>query len=229
MRSLGHRIRAIYRARAVPAMMRLRLRPRPRPDLEKLGGDYGGWIVPTSLLSPSSICYCAGIGEDITFDRALIERFGCWVYAFDPTPRALKYVQNHAGDLERFHLIPVGLWSKDTTLNFYAPVDPRHVSHSLVNLCGTTWSFEAECKCLRTLMCELEHDHIDLLKMDIEGAEFEVLENMIGESIRPKIICVEFDQPSPDAKTVAMCRRLSKSGYTLLKIDAWNYTFLHHV
>ena len=105
--------------------------------------------------------------------------------------------------------------------------DPSHVSHSLVNLRRTTEYFEAECKCLRTLMRELEHDHIDLLKMDIEGAEFPVLENMIGESMRPKIICVEFDQPSPYAKTVAMCRRLSKNGYTLLEIDAWNYTFLH--
>ena len=39
-------------------------------------------------------------------------------------------------------------------------------------------------------MRELGHDHIDLLKLDIEGAEFAVLEKMTAESVRPKIICV---------------------------------------
>jgi hypothetical protein len=40
--------------------------------LERLGSDYGGWYVPIDRLAPHSICYLAGVGEDITFDLALI-------------------------------------------------------------------------------------------------------------------------------------------------------------
>src|SRR5215217_3108537 len=48
-----------------------------RDDLRRLGSRYGGWTIPTSLLSSDSICYSAGVGEDVTFDLALIERLGC--------------------------------------------------------------------------------------------------------------------------------------------------------
>lgn len=51
--------------------------------LEKLGSKYGGWIVPVDILDKNSICYCVGVGEDITFDLELIKRFDCQVYAFD--------------------------------------------------------------------------------------------------------------------------------------------------
>ena len=41
-------------------------------DIEKIGTDYGGWYIPTSLLDSDSICYCVGCGEDISFDLGLI-------------------------------------------------------------------------------------------------------------------------------------------------------------
>ena len=110
-------------------------------------------------------------GEDITFDLGIIERFGCYVVAFDPTPRAIAHVAEHAADEPRFTFRPVGLWSEDTSLRFFAPRDPAHVSHSAVNLQRTETYFEAEVRTLPTLMHELGHDRIDLLKLDIEGAE----------------------------------------------------------
>jgi hypothetical protein len=35
------------------------------------GSDYGGWWVPTADVKPDVVAYCAGAGEDITFDLAL--------------------------------------------------------------------------------------------------------------------------------------------------------------
>ena len=38
-------------------------------ELERLGTDYGGWIVPQNMhLSSDSVMYSAGVGEDISFD-----------------------------------------------------------------------------------------------------------------------------------------------------------------
>jgi len=41
-------------------------------------------------------------------------------------------------------------------------------------------------------MQEHGHTHIDLLKIDIEGAEYQVLDNMLHENILPTILCIEF-------------------------------------
>ena len=62
---------------------------RPREDLICLGDlNYGGYMLPESLLGEDSVCYLAGTGEDISFDLGVIARFGCRVYALDPVPRA---------------------------------------------------------------------------------------------------------------------------------------------
>jgi FkbM family methyltransferase len=38
-------------------------------------------------------------------------------------------------------------------------------------------------KTLKDIMNELGHEHIDVLKMDIEGSEYDVLENILNENI----------------------------------------------
>src|SRR3546814_5498841 len=108
------------------------------------------------------VCYAGGVGEDVTFGLGIIDRFGWQVFAFDPTPRAIAYVADHAKEVKKFHFMPVGLWSEDATLRFYAPRDPTHVSHSIVNLQETESYFEARCRSIASLMAELGHDRLDL-------------------------------------------------------------------
>jgi len=198
----------------------------PRENLERLGSDYGGWIVPADLIKPDWICYCAGVGEDITFDLELIKRFSCNVFAFDPTPRSKAHVERVAGTNPKYHFFKFGLWSSDARLKFYAPRDPDHVSHSILNLQGTTEYFEAECKRLSTIAKELGHDHVDLLKLDIEGAEHEVLKNLMEEDVAVKVLCVEFNQPAAFSMILKMVRTLQSWKYSLVAVDGWNLTFL---
>ena len=68
------------------------VRIRRLRKVERIGSDYGGCLVPRDFLTANSVCYCVGVGEDITFDLGLIDRFGCEVYAFDPTPRSIAFV-----------------------------------------------------------------------------------------------------------------------------------------
>ncbi len=194
--------------------------------LEKIGSDYGGWIVPTALIRSDWICYSGGVGEDITFDLGLIERFGCSVFAFDPTPRAIAFVGATAADEPRFHFLPVGLWSEEAALRFYAPRDRSHVSYSVVNLQGTDEYFEAPCRSLRSLMAELGHGSIDLLKIDIEGAEHRVIRSMLSAGLRPTVLCTEIDQPVNPLRFWTTVRRVLFAGYTLVAVDGWNFTFV---
>ena len=205
----------------------LRLEAPPQAlGLERLGSDYGGWIVPTAIITDGWIAYCGGVGEDITFDMRLIESTGCSVYAFDPTPRAVTYVADHAAGVTRFHFMPVGLWSEDTVLRFFAPRDPAHVSHSIVNLQRTQDYFEAPCRSLPSLMRELGHDQIDLLKVDIEGAEHRVVRSMLDAGIRPVVLCMEIDQPVKASTLWRTVRRIRSRGYALVAVDRWNLTFI---
>lgn len=201
---------------------------RPRPDLalEKIGTAYGGWIVPTAAMDSTWRVYSGGVGEDVSFDLGLIERFGCEVIALDPTPRAIAYATPIAAREPRFRFVPVGLWSSDTVLRFFAPRNPAHVSHSVMNLQGTTDWFEAPCRTVQSLMAELGHTSIDLLKLDIEGAEHAVLESVLRAGIRPKVICFEVDQPVGPLRLLRTIRLVRGHGYDLVTIDGWNFTFV---
>ena len=198
---------------------------KPRSDLEKLGTSYGGWIVPTSLFDSDSICYLVGVGEDISFDLALMERFGCAIHGFDPTPRAIEYIDVQARNVRDYRFHPLGLWSDDSIQRFYEPSKVEHVSHSIVNLQQTSNYFEASCRRLSSMMAELGHSRLDLLKIDIEGAEYVVLQSVIDDGLDITTICVEFDQPTPLRKIIGMVRQLREAQYDLVAIDAWNMTF----
>jgi FkbM family methyltransferase len=207
------------RGRLDRARLRRALQPTSSVDVVRLGSDYGGWVVPSDLLDESSIVYSAGVGEDVTFDLALIERTSCHVWAFDPTPRAAAHVRG-IGD-ERFHFLPVGLWSSDGTRRFYGPRDPEAVSYSTVSA-GSSETFDAPCTSLQTLMADLGHDRIDLLKLDIEGAEYEVLASL--RNVTPACICVELHPLRPLSEMVAAVRRLD---YEVVHVEGWNVTLVH--
>lgn len=199
--------------------------------LQRLGSDYGGWYIPTSELGPESVVYSAGIGGDVTFDKALIKLRGCSVHGFDPTPTAIEFVasQIKEGELTyQFHFNPVGLWDSETELKFFAPKTRGWVgSYSALNLQGTDEqeSISVPVKRLSTLMYENGHSHIDLLKMDIEGAEYRVIEEIIEKKIPIHWLCIEFDQPVPFWTTNRAIQRLKESGYQLCKVDRWNFVF----
>ncbi len=215
-----------WAVRRVRRSIMSRVRRHPELGLEKIGTAYGGWVVPTRLIGPTWRCYCGGVGEDVSFDLGLIERFGCDVVAFDPTPRAIAFADPIAAREPRFRFLPVGLWSEDTSLRFYRPKDPAHVSHSVVNLQKSNAWFEAPVRRLDSLMAELGHTSIDLLKLDIEGAEHMVLAAMLEAGVRPSVVCFEVDRPVSAFRLWRTIRRLLRHDYELVAVDGWNFTFV---
>jgi FkbM family methyltransferase len=189
----------------------------------RLGSEYGGWWVPADTLGPDSICYLAGVGEDVTFDLALIERFRCHAWAMDPTPRAISYAEGVTEPL--FHFLPVGLWGANEMLEFYGPVDPSHVSHSVTNMQRTGVSFKAQCQTVGSIMADQGHPRLDLLKLDIEGAEVAVIDNLLQVGPLPRVLCVEFDAPESPHKTLRRIRLLKAAGYICRHVEGRNFTF----
>jgi FkbM family methyltransferase len=197
-----------------------------RTDMVRLGTEYGGWWVPRDLLGPDSICYAGGVGTDISFDLGLIGLFGCCVWGIDPTPKSITWIEGQNID-QRFALGPIGLAGESGQLRFYSPENSAHVSHSTKNIQRTSTYFTARVQTIAGLMAELGHVQLDLLKLDIEGAEHDTIRQMLADGVRPTVLCVEFDQPEPLRWGVQTAAALRKADYMLVKVDGLNLTFIH--
>jgi FkbM family methyltransferase len=196
MKSAIKMVRALYRA--INRIRGFRLNePALRRQVSVIGSDYGAWGVDLSLLHPNSIVYSIGVGEDITFDTGLIEAVGCNLYAFDPTPIAVEWIARQSIPKE-FHFHPIGLSSLDGEAEFQVPPQMGWHSFSLSAEPGAeqTGSARLPVRRLSTLMNQFGHDHLDLIKLDIEGFEYAALDDMIATSVRPTMLLVEFHHGS---------------------------------
>lgn len=183
-------------------------------------------LLPADRVTPGWICYCAGVGEDIRIERYLTQDCGATVWAFDPTPRSIRYIEGLADRPPRLHFLPVGLWSEDKTLRFNAPENPAWVSHSVTEDLGGDDYFDAPCRSIPSIMRELKHDSIDLLKMNIEGAEDVVLEAAWAAGVRPQIVALTYEGARAVAKARLWTGRLRGDGYRVLGRLGWFVTYV---
>jgi FkbM family methyltransferase len=217
------RIRGGVRKRVARKVLARTLRVDAIPyELARVGAAEDARMLPLKLLPPGSICYCVGVGVEVTLDVALAER-GCRVYSFDPTPNSIEFMAGIESDID---FAPVGVWSENATLHFHAPAQTASNNWSIMDPHGTADYFAAECKTIRTLMHERGHDALDLLKLDIEGAWEPVLDSMLREGVVPRILAVEFDSPTSVRKVRRMVRQLRAAGLRLVHFDGEDYVFV---
>src|SRR5271165_4909694 len=148
-----------------------------------LGNERAEWCVCPDPLSSDSVIYSFGVGEDISFDLALIQRFGLQVHAFDPTPKSIAWLKQQR--LPRgFVFHDYGVADYDGVARFYPPENPQYVSYSARQIeRGARGVTEAPVWRLGTIMRMLGHQHIDLLKMDIEGSEYGVVNDLAASRL----------------------------------------------
>jgi FkbM family methyltransferase len=177
-------------------------------------------------MGPNAVIYSGGVGEDISFELELIHRFGVKVHLFDPSPvgknTIAKALEQSSGLEEYLLFSPLGL-AATATSNF-----------SLGD--GDAWyrtatrdgSATVPCTTIPAEMVANGDDHIDLLKMDIEGFEYEVLENCLKANVRIKQICVEFHDFFADISKITTLRaimKLQRTGFTLVHKHRHDHTF----
>jgi len=220
---LRRRISGILRWKLQPLVLRALCRPARAHNCQLLGR---GWPIPKGLLSSESKSICAGAGEFIDLELWLSQTLGATVYLLDPTPRAIRFVESL--DLpEGLHFESIGLWSRDETIRLHAPANPEHVSHSIEELGDGGNYFEAPCKSLASVMASHDLEQLDLLKMNIEGAEYEVLDAMLETDIRPRILTLTFEGSSALRNAVRYTNKLRGAGYIFEDRYGWAFTFVH--
>lgn len=187
----------LYRQARIATKRTVGIEPRVAVDvdvpLEFHGNDYCGWKIPRDSLGAGAVVVDVGLGEDISFSQSLIERYECTVHGFDPTPRAIDWIERLAPRNFRLHKYGVSAASRNAT--FYLPNNEHHVSGSLHHAghLGTR-SIDVDLVGIQEVFDIIGAPRIDLLKIDIEGAEYELIGSEAFRHCAPRIgmLCVEF-------------------------------------
>jgi FkbM family methyltransferase len=195
-----------------------------------LGNPGAAWSICPAELSEASVAYSFGVGEDISFDGELIARFGMAVHAFDPTPRSAAWVEAEAPP-DKFVFHPYGIAARDGLRRFHPPENSSHVSHTLIQRDSERDSEPDSPRAavkvpvwrLSTIMQMLGHARVNFLKMDIEGAEYEVIDDLVASGAAVDQLLVEFHHRWPEIgveRTKTAIRQLNDAGYRIFSSSA---------
>jgi FkbM family methyltransferase len=186
-----------------------------------LGNKNAAWTIIPHLINIDSIIYSFGTGTDISFDLAIIEKFGATVHAFDPTPKSILWIKNQQLP-DKFIFHAKGLASHDGKAKFSLPDNPLHVSATILHKPDNQGFFIADVNRINTFMNELSHNRIDILKMDIEGAEYEVIDDLIASDIQVTQLLIEFHHRFQNvgvSKTRYAIYKLRKAGFSVFNVS----------
>lgn len=216
---------------------RLALRYAAMPWRWATESYYGlEFVRPCYYVQPALDARCTvvdcGTGREADFSRALMARFGVRAFGVDPTARhqdGLRALERSSGG--RFTLLPFALSGTARRVVFFQSEDNESGSvfrdHTNVEHDRTT-SYEVEALTLDELLRRT--GPVDLLKLDIEGAEYAVLEGASDKVLGciPQIV-VEFHHNTVErwraSDTARLRRRLQRMGYHCHTRDFVNYLF----
>lgn len=197
---------------------------RTEADFDVLQSD--SWKYIPAMLTKDSIVYSLGVGDLIDFDLDLIRDYGLTVHAFDPTPFAEEWVQSQPLP-ENFVFHPWAAAGKDGSLRLYRRVNTRGKSSSVMWTAGADAGdaadfIDAPAYTIHTMMQKLGHEQVDLLKMDVEGAEYSILDGLKNAVSLPKQLLVEYHHRFPGIgkqRTAESIDTLRELGYRIFAIS----------
>jgi len=195
------------------------------------GSEYGGHTICPRGLSSNAVVYSAGVGDDISFDLSLIQNYAAKVYAFDPTPQSFEWISTQRLPAE-FHFYNWAISDRDGVAKLFPPRNRKHISHTLLpRNRPDRRPLEVKTRRVETVMKELGHDQVDVLKLDIEGSEYVVIADILSSNLRIEQMIVEFHNPVPQlgrSATKAAIQMLNQHGYRTFHISdsGKDYSFL---
>src|SRR6056300_145620 len=231
-------------------------------ELKCFGSEYGHWCFIEHEGLKNSLIISGGVGEDMSFDIDFASEYGAKVILYDPTPRAIKhfelvstnfgkkstrdYVSGGNQPIESYDLSNLtnenfvyreyALWNENTRVKFFQPTNKNYVSHSVTNI-QRNYDVE-DSDFIEVDSTKLSDEIIVLdkfpsnLKLDIEGAALEVLEDLFENNIFIDQICIEYDEQNVPGKISghrieSMNKLFDKNGYNCIHKSASDYLFVY--
>jgi FkbM family methyltransferase len=206
---------------------------------ERLGTKYGGWWIDRNAIGSRPLLIDCGLGRDISFPAAFLARFGGAVIGIDPNPQSLDYCRARCPS--GMEIRDRAFWSRaGETLTFHLPRAPEQlpvgadgISGSLVGshaYVGGGDTLTVTTTSLEQVLEDAGRAECDILKLDVEGAEYEILANLCDRGLlrRVRQLLVEFHHRATHHKieeTEAMVARIESAGFCLIHVEGRNYSF----
>lgn len=188
------------------------------------------------VLNEDSVVMDVGCGSEAELARYMIEKYSAQAFGVDPTRKhatALKVVENNSSG--KFKHIDKAVAHKKGMLVFSESVENESgsllESHNNVKY-DHIEKYEVEAVELSDLKALTSSGVIDFLKLDLEGAEYELLKNIDAADLAGIAqLFVEFHHHCIDeydeVDTRAVVARIESFGMKSLTIDNHNYLFYH--
>lgn len=173
-------------------------------------------------LDPGSLVLDAG-GYRGNFAADVFCRFGCRIEVFEPVAPFARGIESRFAHnpLVTVHRVGLGGESRRDSIL----VDEGASSAVLAPVGVEAEREEIEIRDVVEVMDGLDHDEIDLLKINIEGGEFELLERLLsaGRTSRIRHLQIQFHPGLPDAESR---RRAIQRGLSGTHRQIWDYPWI---
>ena len=139
----------------------------------------------------------------------IYKKYKCYIYAFEPVTKYFDLIKNKFKKTNKIKVFKEGLAGRN-----------RKVKISIDDFASSTYKRSAKTENIQLVdiveFCKTNKiDNIDLIKINIEGGEFELLERIINSGLinQIKFVQVQFHNfvPSAEQKMISLQRKLSKT------------------
>jgi FkbM family methyltransferase len=180
-----------------------------------------------SLLGPDSVVLDIGANEG-HFARAIVRDFDCKVHAVEPNPYLYTGLQELAISGVTAHGVALAGTRGPRPFQVMNNSEASHFPNVNGSNEGT---IQVQAVTLEDLISQISAPAgIDLIKMDIEGAELDVLEHVPARVLeRVRQLTIEFHQfvyPETRARVEGVKKRLSNLGFWVVDFSRTNYDVL---
>ena len=156
-----------------------------------------------------------------------MHRFDVTVRSFEPVAIFVDEARAAAGDDSRFTAYQVAVGVTDGTLRMQVSHHPGSSSVSPAELYDTHEFFDVPSRSIKSLMAEHDDTHIDLLKLDVEGGEYDILRELDLRSLGIKVLAVQIHHNRTTREARRLIRHVESQGYEAVGVRyAVKMTFL---
>lgn len=186
-----------------------------------VGSAYGGWTIATDPLHRVTrpIVLSFGLGDDISFDQEMIKSYRARAFGFDPTPASLRWIAQR-GTPAGMEVHAIGIAAFDGEQAFSLPAHETRGNFSSKGNGGTT--VICQVRRYRTIAEKLELPRVDILKLDVEGSEYDVIPDLLASPLLPLQLLIEFHHRLHNIhvqQTHQSVERIRKAGYSLFAVS----------
>ncbi len=156
-----------------------------------------------------------------------LEDCGCKVYAFEPHPFFYNYIIENYGSNENFVISSKAAWVRNEKRNFYFKKSRQAINGGATLMAEKTNILDlglydiVDCFDISEFIKSI--GHVDVLKIDIEGAEYEVLHSLLesGAYRNIKSIYIEDHERKMPSKRFRDLKEKVIDGYSKIEKELY--------